>query len=97
MIVATTEIPMDNPKPLVERSNSHHRPRDMAASVTESWKLFSKSTFCFEFRMKFHLIELNELVNSVTNSFKQGCLRSPIFTIRKKLQKNLLFPNKNNI
>lgn len=44
--VATKAVVIPNPKPLLDRSNVHHRPRDKAARVSESCTLLSKLSFC---------------------------------------------------
>lgn len=44
--VAKKAVVMPSPKPLLDRSNVHHRPRDKAANVKESCTLLSKSSFC---------------------------------------------------
>lgn len=44
--VATKAVVIPNPKPLLDRSNVHHKPRDKAARVNESCTLLSKLSFC---------------------------------------------------
>lgn len=44
--VATKAVVIPKPKPLLDRSNVHHRPRDKAARVSESCTLLSKLSFC---------------------------------------------------
>lgn len=44
--MATKAVVIPNPKPLLDRSNVHHRPKDKAARVSESCTLLSKLSFC---------------------------------------------------
>lgn len=50
--VARKAVVMPKPKPLLDLSNVHHRPKDKAASVRESCTLLAKSSFCVVAQLK---------------------------------------------